>query len=107
MPKKRDNEMVRCKYFQWKLFERHGVWNADGRSNTVNARRHSLGTRDYEEALRLIHDLDATIAADLGLAPRPTAIPERNWVNIQWLARLRWAEVAGQAVTVVDGSIHL
>jgi two-component system sensor histidine kinase RegB len=32
---------------------------------------------------------------------QPTAIPERNWVNIQWLARLRWAEVAGQAVTVL------
>jgi two-component system, sensor histidine kinase RegB len=31
----------------------------------------------------------------------PPAIPERNWVNIQWLARLRWAEVAGQAVTVL------
>jgi two-component system sensor histidine kinase RegB len=31
---------------------------------------------------------------------RPTAIPERNWVNIQWLVRLRWAEVAGQAATV-------
>ena len=31
----------------------------------------------------------------------PTPIPERNWVNIQWLARLRWAEVAGQAVTVI------
>ncbi|HTR49960.1 MAG TPA: ATP-binding protein [Kofleriaceae bacterium] len=28
-------------------------------------------------------------------------IPERNWVNIQWLARLRWAEIAGQAVTVL------
>lgn len=27
-------------------------------------------------------------------------IPERNWVNIQWLARLRWAEVGGQAATV-------
>jgi two-component system, sensor histidine kinase RegB len=32
---------------------------------------------------------------------QPTAIPERNWVNVQWLARLRWAEVAGQAVTVL------
>jgi len=30
-----------------------------------------------------------------------TAIPERNWVNIQWLARLRWAEIAGQAATVL------
>ncbi len=33
--------------------------------------------------------------------PRPTPIPERNWVNIQWLARLRWASVAGQAATVL------
>ena len=32
---------------------------------------------------------------------RPTPIPERNWVNIQWLTRLRWAEVAGQAATVL------
>jgi two-component system, sensor histidine kinase RegB len=32
-----------------------------------------------------------------------TAIPERNWVNIQWLVRLRWAEIAGQAATVLVG----
>jgi two-component system sensor histidine kinase RegB len=32
---------------------------------------------------------------------RPTPIPERNWVNIQWLARLRWAQIAGQAATVL------
>jgi two-component system, sensor histidine kinase RegB len=38
---------------------------------------------------------------------RPTPIPERNWVNIQWLARLRWAEVAGQAVTVVAAQFLL
>ena len=33
----------------------------------------------------------------------PPAIPERNWLNIQWLARLRWAEIAGQALTVLVG----
>ncbi|HEU0030017.1 MAG TPA: ATP-binding protein [Kofleriaceae bacterium] len=38
---------------------------------------------------------------------RPTPIPERNWVNIQWLARLRWAEVAGQAGTVLVGQFLL
>jgi len=38
---------------------------------------------------------------------RPTPIPERNWVNIQWLARLRWAEVAGQAVTVLAAQFML
>jgi len=35
------------------------------------------------------------------------AIPDRNWVNIQWLARLRWAEVAGQAATVLVGQFVL
>ncbi|MBX3160489.1 MAG: HAMP domain-containing histidine kinase [Deltaproteobacteria bacterium] len=39
--------------------------------------------------------------------PRPPAIPERNWVNIQWLARLRWAEIAGQASTVLVGQFLL
>ena len=34
-------------------------------------------------------------------------IPERNWVNIQWLARLRWAEIAGQALTVLFGQFLL
>jgi two-component system sensor histidine kinase RegB len=38
---------------------------------------------------------------------RPSAIPERNWVNIQWLARLRWAQIAGQAATVFVGQFLL
>lgn len=37
----------------------------------------------------------------------PTAIPERTWVNIQWLARLRWAQIAGQAATVMVGQVLL
>ncbi|MGE0397541.1 MAG: ATP-binding protein [Kofleriaceae bacterium] len=37
----------------------------------------------------------------------PSAIPERNWVNIQWLARLRWAQIAGQAATVFVGQFLL
>jgi two-component system sensor histidine kinase RegB len=40
------------------------------------------------------------------MVPR-NAIPERNWVNIQWLARLRWAETAGQAATVLVGQFLL
>ncbi len=35
------------------------------------------------------------------------SIPARNWVNIQWLARLRWAELAGQAATVLVGQVLL
>jgi len=37
----------------------------------------------------------------------PERIPERNWVNIHWLARLRWAEIAGQAATVLVGQFLL
>ncbi|HLL23817.1 MAG TPA: ATP-binding protein [Kofleriaceae bacterium] len=41
--------------------------------------------------------------------PRISAspIPERNWVNIQWLARLRWAQIAGQSLTVLVGQFLL
>lgn len=38
---------------------------------------------------------------------KPAAIPARNWVNIQWLARLRWAQIAGQAATVFVGQFLL
>jgi two-component system sensor histidine kinase RegB len=41
------------------------------------------------------------------VAKSSTAIPERNWVNIQWLARLRWAQIAGQAATVFVGQFLL
>ncbi len=37
----------------------------------------------------------------------PTPIPEANWVNIQWLVRLRWAQIAGQAATVLVGQFLL
>ena len=54
----------------WLLIIRHGIWYADGRSNTPNAGRHSLGTADRDEALKLLPELDLTRAEDLGLVPR-------------------------------------
>jgi len=56
------------------MYQRKGVWTADGRSNSPNAGRHSLGTRDQKEATQLLQDLDATMAVNLKLAP-PTAMP--------------------------------
>lgn len=35
------------------------------------------------------------------------SIPERNWVNLHWLARLRWAQIAGQASTVFVSQVVL
>jgi integrase len=70
MPKPRKYEQVRCTHFVWRLVDRNGQWYADGRSNTPNAGRHSLGTNDKDEALRLLPELDRVRAEDLGLIPR-------------------------------------
>ncbi len=47
-----------------------GVWYDDGRSNPLSAGRHSLGTRDRDEALRQLPDLDRVCAEDLGLVAK-------------------------------------
>lgn len=68
MPKPRKNERVKCRYFTWLLSQRDGVWLADGRSNPISLGRQSLGTRDRGEALRLLEQLDLTMAVQHGLA---------------------------------------
>jgi len=70
MPKPRKNEQVHCTHFVWRLTNRGGKWYADGRSNTPDAGRHSLGTKDKDEALSLLPELDWVRAEDLGLIPR-------------------------------------
>ena len=35
------------------------------------------------------------------------AIPDRNAVNVQWLVRLRWAEIVGQAATILAAHLFL
>lgn len=70
MPKQRTNEIVQCIYFRWKLYRRGSVWYADGRSETHNLGRHSLGTRDEAEARQLLSRLDRSKAEDVGLAPK-------------------------------------
>ena len=70
MSKPRKNEKIHCSHFVWTLLTRDGVWYADGRSNTPNAGRHSLGTRNRDEALRRLPELDRQRAEDLGLIAR-------------------------------------
>ena len=67
MAKKKTHEVL-GRFFRWRLRNREGVWQADGRSNSVNLGRHSLGTRDLQEATKLVHELDAQKAVELGLA---------------------------------------
>ncbi|MCE9551921.1 MAG: tyrosine-type recombinase/integrase [Planctomycetes bacterium] len=80
MSKPRKNVLVRCQHFQWRLTRRGGVWQADGRSNTPGAGRHSLGTGDRDEAMENLAQLDALIAAKLGLAPLPVVAKEESTV---------------------------
>ena len=68
MPKKRTKEHIVCQYFTWLLGQRNGVFFADGRSNRVDAGRHSLGTRDQSHALENLKQLDRVRAVELGLA---------------------------------------
>ena len=58
-----------CRYFTWRLRQRKNeMWQADARGNNkLKGRRHSLGTRDVEEAKRLVHLLDERMAAEQGL----------------------------------------
>jgi integrase len=70
MPAKRKKERVVAAHFVWLLGQRGGVWYADGRTNRPSAGRHSLGTKDYDEALQALQRLDLVRAVDLGRADR-------------------------------------
>ena len=58
---------VQCRYYRWLIYSRDGVFQADGRSNTIDAGRHSLRTRQLEVAKKRIHKLDEKMAEKLGL----------------------------------------
>jgi integrase len=70
MPKKLSKQRIVGKYFIWLLGQRDGVYTADGRSNRIPAGRHSLGSKNYQEALDAIQQLDLVMAVKLGLADR-------------------------------------
>jgi integrase len=60
---------VVCEFFTWRLFTRDGVYYADGRTGKYNLGKHSLGTRDAEEAVTNLRRLDRKMAIERGLAP--------------------------------------
>ena len=78
MPRPSKNTRYTLVHFTWILVTRDGVWWADGRSNKVNAGRHSLGTKDRAEAVNNLTRLDLTIAVGLGLAAADLLAPVRG-----------------------------
>lgn len=70
MPAKRKGELVLGQYFKWVVDTRKGVYRADGRSNSPNVGRHSLGVRDRKLALEQVQKLDRVQAVKFGKAER-------------------------------------
>ena len=84
MPRQPKQTPIACEHFTWRLFRRKGVYYGDARGGKYNLGKHSLGTRDRDEALNRLRLLDQQKAVELGLANENATRP-------------------GDAVTVVDG----
>lgn len=83
MPKKNNAITIECRYFNWRLRKRkNGMWQADARGNNkLKGRRHSLGTRDLDEAKKLVHLLDEQMAAEQGLISQQSIL-DRGEFNL-------------------------
>jgi integrase len=68
MARKPNRPPVVCEFFAWRLFQRDGVYYADGRTGKYNLGKHSLATRDYQKALSNLRIVDHQKAVELGLA---------------------------------------
>ncbi|TWT59701.1 tyrosine-type recombinase/integrase [Rubinisphaera italica] len=71
MPKKRTRQVIQCPHFRWVLYQhKNGIWYADGRSNSPDLGRHSLGTSDQAEARSRVSELDLNKAVKQGLVDK-------------------------------------
>lgn len=86
MSRKSNEPPVRCEFFKWRLFQRDGVYYADGRcSGQSGVAKHSLGTRDRGEAMSRLQMLDRKLAIDQGLcAPVAQSSPEELAIEEGW-----------------------
>jgi hypothetical protein len=85
MPRKQQSPPIQCKHFTWRLFRRDGVYYADGRVGAQPRGKHSLNTRDEQEALDRLHQLDHHIAVQRGLTDEiPASIPEEISIAEGW-----------------------
>jgi integrase len=100
MPRKRLKPEIQCAYFRWILTERSGVYGADGRANSPSVGRHSLGTRDLQEARKLLSKLDRKMAEAHGLAPKEAATSETEVVISLLEGRTRYEAHAARPRSV-------
>ncbi len=87
------NMLIVCRHFTWRLFSREGVFYADGRSGKFNLGKHSLGTRNREEALQRLHQLDNHQAVELGMVEAtPTIISSTIPIIEGWRQYFEFSE---------------
>jgi integrase len=67
MTRKPKQQAVQCQFFTWHLRQRDGVFYADARGGKYNLGKFSLGTRDRQEALDALRQLDLCKAVEIGL----------------------------------------
>jgi integrase len=58
---------IACQHFSWLVYKRDNTYYADGRGNSSQVSRITLGTDDFEEARRNLFELDLQSAIDVGL----------------------------------------
>jgi integrase len=98
MPTPRKKERIAGSHFIWLLGQRKGVYYADGRSNKIDAGRHSLGTKDRKEALEALKKLDLVRAVELGLADRAVLKTSPTLLSLEEGRRLYLAHVGRPAL---------
>jgi integrase len=85
MPRAPTHKPICCRYFTWRLFQRAGVWYADGRTADIDLGKHSLGTRDRRLATQELSQLDVQMAIQHGIASAQTVIlPEDIIIAEGW-----------------------
>ncbi len=95
MPRQPKNASIVCDNFTWYLRRKStGVYFADGRINSqFHLGKPSLGTRNHEEALRRLRELDRRKAVEFGLvAPAPRNTNDDISVESGWLAKKEYAD---------------
>ena len=78
MSRKPNQPPIACQYFTWNLFQRDGVFYANARGGEYKLGKHSLGTRDRDEAMGRLRALDLHEAIELGLAEADAAKPSET-----------------------------
>jgi integrase len=93
MPRRPKEPAIVCEYFAWRLFRRQGVYYADGRSRADDLGKHSLSTRDRNEALENLRALDREMAVRRGrLAPEKTTPAAELAITEGWKLYLAYCD---------------